>query len=100
MRRIPWIAGVIAAILLSTSARAETFTTTGSMNTERYQHAASLLPNGKVLIAGGSENGNALSTIEVYDPDLGTFTTATGNMTSARRTHTSTLLQNGPLARY
>ena len=69
---------------------AGTFTATGSMITERNGHTATLLPNGKVLIAGGSANASA----ELYDPTAG-ISTATGNMTTSRFYHTATLLPNG-----
>src|SRR5256885_3790447 len=46
----------------------ETFTPTGSLNTSRYVHTATLLNNGVVLIAGGTDNsGNALASAEQYD---------------------------------
>ena len=75
-----------------------TSTETGNMATARSAPAV-LLPNGKVLIAGGSycdtsENCNSLYSAELYDPSTGIFSSA-GAMTSARDGHTMTLLQNG-----
>ena len=35
----------------------ETWTATGSLNTARAEHTASLLPNGMVLVAGGRSTG-------------------------------------------
>jgi hypothetical protein len=67
---------------------------TGSMNAARAYHTATLLSNGKVLIAGGFNGSNALSSAEIYDPATGLFT-LTGNMTTARYSHTATLLPNG-----
>jgi WD40 repeat protein len=69
---------------------AGTFTATGGMTTARGPITATLLSNGKVLIAGGSGDTSA----ELYDPTAGTFT-ATGSMTAARVAHTATLLSNG-----
>jgi hypothetical protein len=63
-----------------------TFTPTGSMTTPRRSHKATLLPNGRVLIAGGntiSGKFSPTSSAEVYDPSTGTFA-ATGNMTMTR----------------
>ena len=73
---------------------AGTFTATGSMTATRYDHTATLLPSGEVLIAGGRSDSADLTSAELYDPIAGTFTT-TGNMAAARCDHTATLLDNG-----
>ena len=63
----------------------KTFSVTGSLTTARYYHYATLLPDGKVLIAGGADNNgqNALSAAELYQPTTGTFST-TGSMITGR----------------
>src|SRR5579859_5523741 len=73
-----------------------TFVSTGSLNVSRAYGTATLLSDGKVLVAGGysGENGPSLQSAEIYDPATGAFT-MTGNMTSARVGHTATLLGNG-----
>ncbi len=72
-----------------------TFTATGSLATGRQSPTATLLPNGKVLIAGGMGSGFAyLTSAELYDPASGTFT-ATGSLATGRYFHTATLLADG-----
>lgn len=71
------------------------FRATGSMNTPREGHTATLLRDGRVLIAGGSPNGvNTTDSAEIYDPARGQFI-ATSPMTVPREAHTATLLRNG-----
>ena len=77
-----------------------TFTLTGNMTMPRGGHTATVLPDGKVLIAGGGPwgptDGVAYSSAsaEIYDPSAETFT-ATADMTEARTFHTATLLNSG-----
>jgi hypothetical protein len=90
------VAGCHATIAMAQSS-GSTFTATGDLTTPRNGHTATLLTNGRVLIAGGyiGGGGNPLvSSVELYDPSTGTFI-ATGGMTRARAYHTATLLPDG-----
>jgi WD40 repeat protein len=71
-----------------------TWTTTGSLGNLRIDHSATLLPNGRVLVAGGHNGSRALWSAELYDPTSGTWTT-TGRLATDRTRHTATLLPNG-----
>src|SRR5262249_58069229 len=47
-----------------------TWTATGSLTVARVQHTATLLPNGRVLIAGGVDVIDVLASAELYDVGL------------------------------
>jgi N-acetylneuraminic acid mutarotase len=66
----------------------------GSFTFGRRLHTATLLPSGKVLIAGGGDGANYFRAADVYDPGTGTWR-ATGGLVSGREGHTATLLNNG-----
>ncbi len=72
-----------------------TWTGTGSMNVGRYSFTLTLLPNGEVLAAGGTNCGNGgLLSAELYNPATRTWR-ATGTMTSGNQNTGAVLLQNG-----
>ena len=51
---------------------AASFLYTGSLNTARHGHTATLLPNGMVLVAGGLGSSGPLTSAELYNPPTGT----------------------------
>lgn len=75
--------------------RADTlrFQTTGSLHRPRQGQTATLLNDGKVLMAGGG-NGVLIGTAELYDPKTGTFA-ETGSLNIPRHKHTAGLLPDG-----
>ena len=114
---LSFLAAVLGASSLAPRAAAQppgSFALTGSMTTPRMGHTATLLNNGKVLIAGGYQNVpggqncegslhspmgdlecvTALTSAELYDPATGTFS-PTGNMSRSGLGHTATLLPSG-----
>ncbi len=83
---------------LATQASAEvfdpgagTFTAVGDMLTARVDHAAGLLPDGRVLVTGGSRLDGSfltdLDSVEVFDPATGTFSAWATPMSHSRATH-------------
>ena len=94
------LAGLFAIILatgITASVQSGTFTLTGGLNTARYNHTATLLQNGEVLVTGGlGVNGeySVLASAELYDPKKGKWS-VTGSMSVVRTAFTATLLQNG-----
>jgi hypothetical protein len=72
----------------------ETFMSLPPMTTARLGHTATLLPNGKVLIAGGITPHPQVITAELFDPALQTFTSV-GVMPAQRKFHSATLLHDG-----
>jgi len=63
-----------------------TFSPTGSMSQIRHKHDAAPLPDGRVLIVGGADDRDdrgAYASVEIYDPDRGTFSPS-GQMRSTR----------------
>jgi WD40 repeat protein len=71
------------------------FSATGSMSTVRSGSTATLLGDGKVLVAGGADaSGNPLATAELFDPATGIFS-VTGSMGTARYNHAAVLLKDG-----
>jgi PKD repeat protein len=61
----------------------------------RDLHTATLLPNGKVLVAGGgAADFGMTASAELYDPSTGVWS-ATGDMPTPHFGHTATLLDTG-----
>ena len=91
------LALALAALALNLSviydAQAASWVTNSPMTTTRQYQTATLLPNGKLLVAGGV-NGTYLSSTELYDPATGKWMT-TGALNTGRAYHTATLLPNG-----
>jgi hypothetical protein len=58
------------------------------------RHTATLLRDGRVLVAGGQGLGTYLAEAEIYDPAAGTWT-VTGSLNNARGLQTATLFSDG-----
>ncbi|VWB42369.1 putative Ig domain-containing protein [Burkholderia lata] len=71
-----------------------TWTTTGSLNVARAHHIATLLPGGRVLVAGGGSPAGITATAELYDVRSGTWTLAR-DMNVKRSSPTAAMLPNG-----
>ncbi len=86
------------ARLVSAQTVVQSWSYTGNLNTGRAGHTATLLQNGKVLVAAGDNcfRGDCFiqNSPELYDSPSGTWS-YTGSLNTARMNHTATLLPNG-----
>jgi hypothetical protein len=65
-----------------------------AMNLGRFRHTATLLPDGRVLVAAGNRK-QATSAAELFDPSTNGWT-RTGSLARSRQAHSATLLPDGP----
>jgi Kelch motif len=66
-----------------------TFESPTALLVPRTEHTASLLPDGRVLIAGGTDNEHVFNTASILDPTTGEIV-ETSPMAKRRRSHTAT----------
>jgi hypothetical protein len=71
-----------------------TWNATGEMNVGRYDHAATRLQDGRVLVSGGITTNGDWTSAEIFNPTSGQWTSV-ASMSTARARHTQTLLANG-----
>ena len=60
----------------------------------RYGHSATVLADGRVLVAGGHSGNSTVTTAWLYAPATDTWT-PTGSLNQARYLHSATLLEDG-----
>jgi len=101
------IAGLLLILLVSTPPVAArpgaapaswTWQPGPALNQPRYNHTATLLPDGRVVVIGGISdvnNATRLNSAEIYDPVANTWSLAQGQSNAFRNQHTATLLQDG-----
>jgi len=100
LREVRWLLiGVAVAAFIGGAGGAgepsPLFVLTDTMTQARAYATATVLPNGKVVFAGGQDGtGVVQPTVEVYDPATAQFTFL-GVMSTARKSHTAVLLNNG-----
>jgi hypothetical protein len=65
------------------------------MTTARSLHTSTQLLDGRILVVGGYDGKQSLTSIEIYTPSSNSWATHSKVLNSARAMHTSTLMNNG-----
>jgi N-acetylneuraminic acid mutarotase len=92
--RIIYIVALALAASTLSFAASGSWSSTGTMISARDGHTATMLANGKILAAGGTNNGVALTSAELYNPAARTWA-STGSLSVARSHARAVLLSNG-----
>ncbi|HTE59002.1 MAG TPA: kelch repeat-containing protein [Solirubrobacteraceae bacterium] len=96
-RRLALLSALALALLAgpaSPASAADPWSLTGALDGGApSQHTATLLQNGRVLLAGG-QAPNPMARARLYDPEMGAWSD-TGAMGTARTLHTATALPDG-----
>jgi len=92
--RIVYVVALALTACTLSFAASGTWSSTGTMISARDGHTATILTNGKILAAGGTNNGVALTSAELYNSASGTWA-STGSMSTARSHARAVLLPNG-----
>lgn len=67
-----------------------------ALSIPRWNHTATLLPDGKILLVGGQNETGYLTSVEIFDPTTETFSRLINTQLSTPRAgHTATLLPDG-----
>jgi N-acetylneuraminic acid mutarotase len=93
-----WSSALDTAQIYSPNAGAGTWASAGTMTSRRAYGAAALLPNGKVLIAGGAKSSTESALVaEVFDPaaPVASAFSPSGTMTTGRIRFALVLLRDG-----
>ena len=86
--------GTLLNIGLLYDPRTDTLEATGPLNTPRKNHSATRLQDGRVLIVGGEDREDRLSTVEIFDPATNTWTKKAA-LSTPRIFHSASLLADG-----
>jgi|GEM_PF-1589530 len=89
------LSALLMLLVAAAVTAADSFTTVAPLTSVRSQASETVLPNGKVLVAGGSGVSGSLTSAEIYDPIGNTWTSTGQAMTSAHSKHCAVLLPNG-----
>ncbi|HEY5647920.1 MAG TPA: kelch repeat-containing protein, partial [Nitrospiria bacterium] len=66
-----------------------------TMTAPRWDHTATLLPDGMILITGGQNETEFLDSAELFDPEIEQFIPLASTLTQPRAGHTATLMPDG-----